>query len=116
MATASILEMEVQAEDQNLTPPLPETLEDTGLARSVIEQLVMKMLYARGDMLGRDLSEALGLKFSLIEELMEFLKRQHLIQVKTSLGMGASTSLFALTETGRLQRRRVLTTSRVQAQ
>ncbi len=101
MATAPILEMEIQAEEQTITPPLPETLEETGLARSVVEQLVMKLLYARGDMLGRDLSEALGLKFSLIEELIEFLKRQHFIQAKTSLGMGASTSLFALTETGR---------------
>src|SRR5579864_5047044 len=101
MATAPILEMEVQAEDQSLTPPLPETLEETGLARSVVEQLVMKLLYARGDMLGRDLSEALGLKFSLIEELIDFLKRQHFIQAKTSMGLGASTSLFALTETGR---------------
>jgi len=43
---------------------------------------VMKLLYSRGDLLGRDLSEALGLKFSLIEELIEFLKRQHFIQRK----------------------------------
>src|SRR5579862_3217061 len=111
MATAPILEMEIQAENENLTPPLPENLEDTGLARSVVEQLVIKLLYARGDMLGRDLSEALGLKFSLIEELIEFLKRQHFIQVKTSMGMGASTSLFSLTETGRTYARECLETN-----
>jgi predicted ATPase with chaperone activity len=111
MATAPILEMEIQAEDQSLAPPLPETLEETGLARSVVEQLVMKLLYGRGDMLGRDLSEALGLKFSLIEELIEFLKRQHFIQAKTSLGMGASTSLFALTETGRNYARECMETN-----
>ena len=107
MATAPILQMD-QAEDQHLAPPPPATLEDTGLARSVVEQLITKLLYARGDMLGRDLSEALGLKFSLIEELIEFLKRQHYIQAKTSLGMGASTSLFALTETGRNHARECL--------
>jgi hypothetical protein len=71
----------------------------------------MKLLYARGDMLGRDLSEALGLKFSLIEELIEFLKRQHLIQAKTSLGLGASTSLFTLTEAGRNHARECLETN-----
>ncbi len=111
MATAPILEMEIQAEEQSLAPPLPETIEETGLPTSVIEQLVMKLLYARGDMLGRDLSEALGLKFSLIEELIEFLKRQHFIQAKTSMGLGASTSLFTLTETGRNHARECLETN-----
>jgi predicted ATPase with chaperone activity len=101
MATAPILELDFQAEDQNLAPPLPETLEDTGLAGSVIEQLILKLLYSRGDMLGRDLSEALGLKFSLVEEFIEVFKRQHFIQAKKSLGMGNSTSVFALTEAGR---------------
>ena len=59
------------------------------------------MLYARGDMLGRELSEALGLKFSLIEGTIDFFKQQHFIEAKKSLGMGNSTVLFALTETGR---------------
>jgi hypothetical protein len=88
MATAPIVDLEVQVEnqslslqnlalqteDQNLAPPLPETLEDTGLAGSVIEQLILKMLYSRGDLLGRDLSEALGLKFSLVEGFIELFK------------------------------------------
>ncbi len=101
MATAPILDYGFQEEDQSLAPPLPEKLADTGLAGSVIEQLILKLLYSRGDMLGRDLSEAVGLKFSLIEEFIEVFKRQHLIQAKKSLGMGNSTSLFALTEAGR---------------
>jgi predicted ATPase with chaperone activity len=101
MATAPILDYGFQEEDQSPAPPLPETLADTGLAGSVIEQLILKLLYSRGDMLGRDLSEAVGLKFSLIEEFIEVFKRQHLIQAKKSLGMGNSTSLFALTEAGR---------------
>ena len=58
-------------------------------------------MYSRGDMLGRELSEALGLKFSLIEEIIEFLKRQHFIEAKKSLGMGSSTVLYALTDTGK---------------
>ena len=86
---------------------MPETLEDTGLAASMVQQLILKMLYSRGDMLGRELSEALGLKFSLIEGIIEFFKQQHFIQAKKSLGMGNSTVLFALTETGRNCRARV---------
>ncbi|HEV8041101.1 MAG TPA: hypothetical protein VGP62_19670 [Bryobacteraceae bacterium] len=97
----SLQNLALQTEDMNLAPPLPENLEDTGLAGSVIEQLVLKLLYSRGDLLGRDMSEALGLKFSLVEEFLELFKRQHFIQVKKSMGMGNSTAVFALTETGR---------------
>ena len=89
------------SEDASVVPPVPETLQETGLAESTLQQLILKMLYARGDMLGRELSEALGLKFSLIEGTIDFFKQQHFIQAKKSLGMGNSTVLFALTETGR---------------
>ena len=97
----SLQNLVLQTEDQGIAPPLPETLEDTGLAGSVIEQLILKLLYARGDLLGRDLSEAMGLKFSLVEGFIEFFKRNHFIQVKKSMGMGNSTSVFALTDAGR---------------
>ena len=82
-------------------PPVPETLEDTGLAAATLQHLILKMMYARGEMLGRDLSEALGLKFSLIEETIVLFKNQHWIEAKKSLGMGNSTVVFALSETGR---------------
>jgi predicted ATPase with chaperone activity len=90
-----------EAGSENVVPPAPETLEETGLAASLVQQLILKMLYTRGDLLGRDLSEGLGLTFSLIEESIEFFKQQRFIQAKKSLGMGNSTVLFALTETGR---------------
>jgi DNA-binding MarR family transcriptional regulator len=86
-------------------PPVPETLEDTGLTPSLVQQLILKKMYSKGDMLGRELSEALGLKFSLIEGIIDFFKQQHFIEAKRSLGMGNSTVSFALTETGRNQAR-----------
>ena len=95
-------------DSESVVPRLPETLDDTGLAGSVIEHLLLKLLYARGDMLGRELSEAMGLKFSLIEEFIELFKRQHLIQSKKSMGMGNSTSVFALTEAGRTAAREAM--------
>jgi hypothetical protein len=76
-------------------PPVPETLEDTGLSPSLVQQLILKKMYSKGDMLGRDLSEALGLKFSLIEGIIDFFKQQHFIEAKRSLGMGNSTVSFA---------------------
>ena len=92
---------EEQLESAGLIPPVPETLEETGLAATFVQQLILKMFYARGDMLGRELSEALGLKFSLIEKIIDGLKHQHFIEAKKSLGMGNSTVLFALGEGGK---------------
>src|SRR4051812_3359800 len=88
-----------------LAPPEPESLEQTGLAESTIEQLVIKILYFRGDLYGQDLSTAIGLKFSVIQEIVETLKLRYLLQVKKSLGVGSVASLFALTETGRARAR-----------
>jgi hypothetical protein len=82
-------------------PPVPESIEETGVPPALIEQLVLKYLYFRGEMLGRDIAATLGLKFSLIDELLETLKRQHFVGVKKSLGMGNSSGVFLLTETGR---------------
>src|SRR5258708_19543559 len=96
MATAIL---ENPALTESFVPPAPQTIEDTGLPTSMFEQLIVKLLHSRGDMLGRDLSEAMGLKFSLIEGFIDFFKRQHVIQAKKSLGMGHSTSLFSLPET-----------------
>jgi hypothetical protein len=90
------------------TPIEPESIADAGLPESTLEHLILKVLYFRGDVYGQDLSQALGLKFSVIEDLVESFKLQHLIQVKRSLGMGSVGSLLALTDTGRARAREAL--------
>lgn len=84
-----------------VVPPVPATLEQTGLNVSVVEQLILKLLYFRGDVLGRDLASAIGLRFSVIETLLDGFKRQQQVEVKRSLGMGSVSSQFSLTESGR---------------
>ena len=88
-------------ESDCVIPPVPESLEDTGLSNSVVEQLILKHLYFRGEVLGREIASLLGLTFSLIDETLETLKRQHLVGVKKSLGMGNSSGIFVLAEAGR---------------
>src|SRR5690349_9738891 len=88
-----------------IAPPEPECLEQNGLAESTVEQLIVKILYFRGDLFGQDLSNAIGFKFSVIQDIVEMLKLRHLLQVKRSLGVGSVASLFALTETGRARAR-----------
>ena len=96
---------DAESEAGPVAPPAPETLEDTGLAASVLQQLILKMFYQQGEMLGRELSEKMGLKFSLIEGIIDLFKHQRFLEAKKSLGMGNSTVLFALTDTGRKQAR-----------
>ena len=88
-------------EELGVVPPPPESLEDTGISLALIEQLILKFLYFRGEVMGRDLASLLGLQYSLIDELLETLKRQHHVGIKKSLGMGNSSGIFALTESGR---------------
>jgi predicted ATPase with chaperone activity len=81
--------------------PVPETLANTGLDPALIEQLILKYLYFRGDLMGREIANLMGLQFSLIEETLERLKHQHLLAVKKSQGLGSISAVFALTDSGR---------------
>ena len=86
---------------REIAPPVPETLEDTGISPAVVESLVLKFLFFRGEMLGRDLATALGLKFSVIQNLIDALKRGHAISAKRSLSVGDAGAVFALSDSGR---------------
>src|SRR5579871_757086 len=94
-----------------LAPVEPETVEQTGLPESLLEDLVLKILYFRGDLYGQDLSAAIGLKFSVIQDIVDTFKLEHLVQIKRSLGMGNVGAVLALTEAGRARAREILETN-----
>ena len=54
-------------------PPVPRTAEDTGLPFSFVCDLVLKVLYFNGSMLGRDLAAHICLPFPFIETTLKFL-------------------------------------------
>jgi predicted ATPase with chaperone activity len=86
---------------ERFSPPVPQSLSDTGLPNSIIEQLILKILYFKGDVMGSDLCRAIGLSFSLIEDMIDAFKFKQLIQVKSSRGYGPISALLSLTEQGR---------------
>ncbi len=90
-----------ETETSEVVPPVPETIAEAGISESTVEHLILKTLFFRGEVPGRDLASAMGFKFSLIESIIENLKRQHTVQVKKSLGIGNSSAVFALSEAGR---------------
>ena len=89
-------------------PREPESLEQTGLAPTTVEHLILKILYFSGELYGQDLSSAIGLNFSVIHQMVESLKLHHYVQIKRSLGMGNVGSVLTLTEAGRERAREYL--------
>lgn len=92
-------------------PPVPQTLEDTGLPVTFFEQHILRVLYFRGEMVGRELARVLGLKYSVIEPVIDHFRRQQLLEMKRSAGMGSVSGLFGLTEEGRRTARQHLDAS-----
>jgi len=88
-------------------------LEEAGLSEGLIEQLVLKNLYFRGEIVGRDLGKALGLNFSTIEPVIDFLKRSRLVKVKRSSGIGTVSSSLGLSDQGRTRAKEYLETNQL---
>ena len=86
---------------RGLYPPVPQSLEDTGLPLSLVEQILLKLLYFRTELSGRDLAKEMGLPYSLIDPIVESFKRGHVIAVRRSFGIGSISSVLALSEAGR---------------
>ena len=67
--------------------PAPlERLEDTGLTKVAVSDLVLKTLYFRGDMTGHQISDATKLPYTkVLDGVIDFLKHEKLLDI---LGAG----------------------------
>lgn len=83
-------------------------MSELGVPEAMVEQMILKTLYFRSETSGRELAASLGVKYSVIEAMMEFLKRQHLVAVRRSMGLGSISSVFALSDSGRTLAREYL--------
>lgn len=86
---------------KRFSPPELNSLADTGIPHGIVEQLILKSLYFKGDLVGNELAHSIGFRFSMIEDLCEQFKVQQLVQVKGSRGLGPVSSTLSLTEAGR---------------
>ena len=82
-------------------PSAPENLQQTGLTLGFLSDLILRTLYARGGMLGLDLSRLLCLPFKIIEEALTFLKNEKCVEVLGGDLIGRISYRFNLTELGR---------------
>lgn len=91
-------------------PKPPKTVEDTGLTMGFLVELACKTLYYGGVMTLSAISERVALPVSVAGDVMEFLKREHLAEVKKGGDIRASY-VYALTDLGRERCREYLQVS-----
>ncbi|MAU11281.1 MAG: AAA family ATPase [Anaerolineaceae bacterium] len=82
-------------------PPALRSLEDTGLSKLAVADLVLKALYFRGDLLGHQIAEILKLPYNgVLDGVVEFLKREKLIEVMGSGGIGEASYRYMIATKG----------------
>ena len=83
-----------------LAPEQPRTLADSGLAADSLSSLLVKTLHS-GEASGMDLADRLRLPYGILEPLLDHLRVELLIQVKSAGGMGTAGYRYTLTDAGR---------------
>lgn len=87
-----------EPENQRFMPSVPRSLEATGLTTVIVEDLIFKLMLAKGAMHGREIANDLCLHFTVIEPILADLKSRLLLFHKTNSGVG--DFVYMLTETG----------------
>lgn len=82
-------------------PTVPESLREAGLPLTFVSDLILKILYTRGTMIGRDLGQFSCLPFKVIREGIKFLKDEKHIEVTGGDLVGEVSYKFNLTDQGR---------------
>jgi predicted ATPase with chaperone activity len=65
----------------NIAPPMPSTIEETGVRRSLLEDLALKIIYLEGEINVRQLATKMGVATPVAEELFQRLRRAQFCEV-----------------------------------
>jgi predicted ATPase with chaperone activity len=98
--------------DTRLLPPVPGSLEETGLSSEFVIDLLLKTLYVQGARSGAELAEFLKLPFPLLDDLLIDLQQRRYVEVRGTRGVNRASYVFDLTgEAGRGRAREAMDTS-----
>lgn len=101
MATGKSMNLEWEGAGLPEAPSAPENLKEAGLSLSFLNDLILRILYVRGGMLGLELARFLCLPFKVIEDSLKFLKDEKCLEVAGGDLIGRVSYKFNLTELGR---------------
>jgi hypothetical protein len=87
-----------QAAPQEARPVIPDRIEDLGISRALVTDLILRYLWLHGSGTLAALSERLKLSFGVLEAMFHQFRQQHILDVKGMLG---NDYMFTLTDRGR---------------
>lgn len=93
--------------DCPFVPREPKSFREAELTQTAVEELVLKFLFARGEVTGREIAEQVALPFGLIDELLRGLKQEQLVAYKDATQM--NDYVYVTTDVGRERARRYMT-------
>lgn len=90
-------------------PAEPRSLEESGLNLGFLSDLVLKIMYTRGFLMGHEIADAIRLPFAnIVDRALDYLRREHLTEVKGSSGLGESSYQYVISDEGRARAREVM--------
>ena len=97
------------ATQKDFYPPVPRSVEDTGLTMGFLTDLAIKIMYFEGNLSGVELSERMALPYSgVVSQVIEFLKREKFVEVRGSCGFAEASYQYAIADKGRGMAREAL--------
>jgi len=103
-----IVDESIQKPTVSYTPQTPTSLKEVGINRDPLIHLIVKVLYYAGEVTGSYLASRLKLSYTIVDELIEFIKGEKLCEVKGMAGIGKTAYRYAITSLGRDRAREFL--------
>lgn len=101
LVALGFLQEEDLAEFFKRIPPVPETVEETGLDLSFIVDLINKHIVFMGDFTIPQVADRVKLPISVVDKAMDILRRERFIEVKGADQLFKTSYKFAMTDAGR---------------
>jgi predicted ATPase with chaperone activity len=94
---------------ESAAPLAPQSFEETGLTQAFIGDLALKLLYQKGQATAQDLADTMCLPLTkILQPVLDFLKNEHLVEVKGGSGVAAATYQYVLAEKGQARAREAM--------
>ncbi len=85
--------------------PQPQTVEEVGLKRSLLEDLALKAYYLQGELTLRELARSMHISLGIVKEIFDYLRKEQFVEIKgmsggdfrgTTTGLGKERALALL--------------------
>jgi DNA-binding PadR family transcriptional regulator len=84
----------------DFVPPMPSVMEETGLNRTLLNEMVLRVIYNKSRITGAGLAEHLRLFYGVVEPLLNDLRRAEYIDIVGQKGYGDFNYEYSLTSKG----------------